>query len=115
MAKAQEEAKNSNPAPSSSSEKAVNQAQEELNKQAAEAKAAKGKDASEGEPVLTPDIDAEKESKAHSPNEDEEVGPGEVVWNIGAERMEDDAEDGDALMGEMWSGTPQNSQKGDRK
>lgn len=112
VAKAQEEAAKSNPTPSASSEVAVEKAQEEAQKQAEGAKPLADNDASEGKPVLIPDIDAEKEAAAHAPNEDEEIDDGEVVWNLGAERMEDDAEDGSVSLGEMWSGTPQNPQKG---
>lgn len=113
VAKAQEEASKSNPKPSATSETAVEKAQEEAQKQAEGARPLAGNDASEGKPVLTPDIDTEKEAQAYSPNEDEEVDEGKVTWNLGAERMADDAEDGSVSLGEMWSGTPQNPQKGE--
>ena len=105
----------SNPTLSATSEVAVEQAQEESKKQAEGAKPLAGNDAADGVPVITPQINAEEEVKRDNNiiiNE-EEAEPVKISWTSASSLMEDDGKDGPMETGEMWSGTPQNPQKGE--
>ena len=115
VAEAQAAVAASNPTPSAASEAAVEQAQEEVKKQAEGDKPLAGNDAADGVSVITPQINAEEEVKRDNNiiiNE-EEAEPVKISWTSASSLMEDDGEDGPIETGEMWSGTPQNPQKGE--
>ena len=114
VAEAQAAIAASNPTPSAASEAAVEQAQEEAKRQAKGAPLA-GNDAADGVPVTAPQINVEEEVKRDNNiiiNE-EEAEPVKISWTSASSLMEDDGEDGPMETGEMWSGTPQNPQKGE--